>query len=379
MVISFPLMLCSLALLAFNLPAAELPRVHSLAAAALGAQPVTLTAVANPRSPGGPHDFSSEGDYWWPDPKHPDGPYIRRDGETNPANFVGHRRLLFAFARDVGALTAAYDLTHEERFAQGAVAQLRAWFVDPATRMNPNLQYAQSIQGVCTGRGTGLIDTVHLAEVALGVRALHGSPALDAATEAAVKGWFRDYLHWLQTHPYGIEESKAANNHGTCWVLQASAFARLLDDQVTLADCRRRFKEVLLPQQMAADGSFPLELARTKPYGYSIFNLDVMCGIAVLLSTPDQDLMRFSLADGRSLVRGVDFLAPFLADKGKWPRPPDVLHWADWPVRQPALLFGARAADRPDWLALWQSLPADPAEEEVRRNFPIRFPTLWHP
>jgi hypothetical protein len=245
--------------------------------------------------------------------------------------------------------------------------------------MNPNLQYAQSIKGVCTGRAVGVIDTVHLAEVALGARALHGSPSFDPTTEAAVKTWFRDYLHWLQTHPYGIEESKADNNHGTCWVLQAAAFARLLDDQTTLADCRRRFKEMLLPGQMAPDGSFPRELARTKPYGYSIFNLDVMTALAVLLSTPEENLMQFKLADSRSLVRGVEFLAPFLADKSKWTRPPDVLHWNEWPVRQPALLFGATADDRADWLALWKTLPADPSVEEVRRNFPIRFPTLWHP
>ena len=372
-------MLLTVALLSFNLSAHELPRVRPLAEAALGTQPVSITAVANPRSPGGPHDFSSEGDYWWPDPAHPDGPYIRRDGESNPGNFVAHRRLMFAFARDVGALAAAYDLTHEERFAEAAVRQLRVWFVEPATRMNPDLQYAQAIKGVCTGRATGLIDTVHLAEVALGVRALHGSAALDAGTEAAVKAWFRDYLHWLQTHPYGIEEGNADNNHGTCWALQATAFARLLGDERTLADCRRRFKEVILPGQMAADGSFPRELARTKAYGYSIFNLDVMAALAVLLSTPEEDLMTYKLADGRSLVRGVEFLEPFLADKSKWRRPPDVLHWQQWPVRQPALLFGAVAAGREDWLELWRNLPSDPAVEEVRRNFPIRFPTLWHP
>ena len=372
-------MLLTLALLTFNLPAHELPRVVPLAEAALGDQPVSITAVANPRSPGGPHDFSSEGDYWWPDPKNPDGPYIRRDGETNPANFVAHRRLMFAFARDVGALAAAYDLTHDERFAEGAVSQLRVWFVDPVTRMNPNLQYAQAIKGVSTGRGAGLIDTVHLAEVALGIRTLHGSHAFDAATETAVKGWFRDYLHWLQTHPYGIEEGNAQNNHGTCWALQAAAFARLLEDQATLADCRRRFKEVILPKQMAADGSFPLELAGTKPYGYSIFNLDVMTALAVILSTSDEDLMKFQLADGRSMVRGVEYLAPFLADKSKWKPPPDVLHWKDWPVRQSALLFGAVASGREDWLELWKKLPSDPADEEVRRNLPVRFPTLWHP
>ncbi|MBA4137931.1 MAG: alginate lyase [Opitutus sp.] len=367
------------ALLSFNLVTHEKPRVLPLAEAALGVQPVSITAVRNPRSAGDAHDFSSEGDYWWPDPKNPDGPYVRRDGETNPHNFLGHRRLMLAFARDFGALAAAYDLTRDERFAAAAVEHLRVWFVDPATRMNPNLQYAQSIRGVATGRGIGIIDTVHLAEVALGVRALHGAKPLDDATEAAVKNWFRDYLRWLQTHPYGLDERKAENNHGTCWFLQAAAFALLVDAQATLADARRQFKEVLLPNQMATDGSFPRELARTKPYGYAIFNLDVMCALAVVLSTPEDDLLKFTLADGRGLIRGVEFLAPFLADKSKWSRPPDVLYWDEWPVRQPALLWGALAAQRDDWLELWQRLPADPVVEEVRRNFPVRFPTLWRP
>ena len=155
----------------FDLRALEQPRVVHIAEAFVSAPPHAITSAVNPRSPGGPHDFSSEGDYWWPNPKNPDGPYIRRDGETNPANFTAHRRLLMEFARSVGALAAAYDLTGEERYAQAAVRQLHVWFVDPDTRMNPNLQYAQSIKGVATGRGIGVIDTVHLAEVALAVEA----------------------------------------------------------------------------------------------------------------------------------------------------------------------------------------------------------------
>lgn len=372
-------MLCLIAVLSFQLPAYELPRVGQQAEEALRTKPLALTAEVNPRSPGGPHDFSSEGDYWWPDPKAPGGPYIRRDGETNPDNFIAHRRLLFSFAREFGALAAAYDLRRDERFAEAAVRRLRIWFVDTETRMNPNLQYAQSIQGVCTGRGTGLIDTVHLAEVALGVRALHGSKALDEQTEAAVKTWFKEYLHWLQTHAYGIDESRAENNHGTCWVLQAAAFALLVGDETTLADCRQRFKGQLLAKQMAPDGSFPRELARTKPYGYSIFNLDVMSGTAVILSTPSENLMSYALPDGRSMLQGVGYLYPFIKDKRLWPSKPDVLHWNEWPVRQPALLFGALAGGSNDWLELWKQLPSDPVGEEVQRNYPIRFPTLWHP
>ncbi len=361
----------------FDLPAFERARVVQLADAALHAEPRTITSVTNPRSPGGPHDFSSEGDYWWPDPKNPGGPYIKRDGMTNPDNFTAHRELLLDFVRDTDALMAAYRITHDERYADAAVKQLDAWFVDSATRMNPNLQYAQAIKGVCTGRGIGIIDTVHLAEVALGIMTLRGSHALTPAREKDLTRWFHNYLLWIRIHPYGIDESNADNNHGTCWVLQAACFARLTGDETVLADCRRRFKEILLPRQMAPDGSFPRELGRTKAYGYSIFNLDVMTALAQVLSTPQENLLTYTSPNGRSLVHGIEFLAPYLADKSKWPKAPDVMYWENWPVRQPALLFGALATGNEDWLKLWERLPPDPTVEEIRRNFPVRQPVLW--
>ena len=367
----------SLTLASFDLSAYERPRILRNADESLLATPKTIVVEHNPRSAGGLHDFSSEGDYWWPDPEHPDGPFIQRDGMTNPENFVAHRQLLLAFVRHFGALTAAYKITGTERYAGAAVQHLHAWFVDPATKMNPNLQYGQAIHGRNTGRSIGVIDTLHLAEVALGVEALRGSKALTKEEDAAVTDWFRNYLHWISTHPYGLEESQAKNNHGTCWTLQAACFARLVGDKAILADCRRRLVEVHLPNQMAPDGSFPDELRRTKPYGYSIFNLDVMTALAEVLSTKDDDLMRFTLPDGRSLIRGVEYLAPFIADKSKWPKKPDVMYWNDWPVRQPFLLFGAIAAGREDWLGLWKKLDADPQVEEIRRNFPIREPVLW--
>jgi hypothetical protein len=367
----------SLTLSGFDLASWERPRILRLAETSLAATPETIVAVRNPRSAGGAHDFSSEGDYWWPDPDNPDGPYIQRDGLTNPDNFVAHRHRLLEFARHCAVLAAAYKVTGDQRHADAAVRHLHAWFVDEESKMNPNLLYAQAIKGRSTGRSIGVIDTLHLAEVALSVEALRGSKALTGDKETAVTAWFRDYLTWIATHPYGVDESNAKNNHGTCWTLQAACFARLVGDEAMLAECRRRLTAVHLPSQMAVDGSFPAELRRTKPYGYSIFNLDVMTALAVVLSRNDDDLMRFTLPDGRSLVKGVEFLAPFMADKTKWPKQPDVMYWENWPVRQPCLLFGAIAAGREDWLALWQRLEADPQVGEVRRNFPIREPVLW--
>src|SRR5579885_3605557 len=225
----------------FDLYAIERPRVIKQADKFLHQKPVTITSSSSPRSAGGKHDYFSEGDYWWPDPKDPNGPYIRRDGMTNPDNFTAHRELLLDFVRDTDALIAAYRVTRDERYAAAAVKQLDAWFVNPETKMYPNLQYAQAVKGVCTGRGTGIIDTVHLAEVAIGVEALRGSKAL-AKDEEGIKDWFRAYLEWIGTHPYGIDESKADNNHGVCWVLQAASFAHLVDDKLVLDDCRHRFR-----------------------------------------------------------------------------------------------------------------------------------------
>jgi hypothetical protein len=361
----------------FDLAGYERPRVVAEAESVLALQPRTIVAITNPRSAGGPHDWSSEADYFWPDPKNPSGPFVNRDGMTNPDNFVAHRQLMLDFVRAFDALAAAYKITGDERYAEAATRHLRAWFVDPATRMNPNLQYSQAIRGLNTGRGIGIIDTVHFAEVARGIEALRASKSLTPADDAAVTAWFREYLHWMRTSAYGADESKRANNHGTCWVLQAAAFAQLVGDQEELSECRMRFEHDLLPNQMAADGSFPLELARTKPYGYSIFDLDVMTALAQLLSRPGENLVTLTLPDGRGMIRGVAFLEPYIADKSKWPKPPDAMYWNDWPVRQPALVFGAMAAGRSDWLETWKKLDPDPKVGEVRRNFPVRQPVLW--
>src|SRR5579885_3468275 len=150
----------------FDLASIERPRVLKAAARYLREEPVTVTATRSPRSAGGKHDYFSEGDYWWPDPKNPDGPYIQRDGMSNPDNFVEHRRAMIRLSLIVPALTAAYKLTGDRRYAAHAAKHLRAWFIDSATRMNRNLQYAQAVHGRFTGRGTGIIDTLHLVEVA---------------------------------------------------------------------------------------------------------------------------------------------------------------------------------------------------------------------
>ena len=356
----------------------ERPRVLAAAERALAAAPLTITAFPAKLSEGGRNDFYSNGDYWWPDPAKADGlPYLRRDGQTNPANFVAHRNALNTFRDHVAALAAAYRLTRDERYAAQAVRFLDVFLLDPATRMNPHLKHAQAIPGRSPGRGIGIIDTLHLIEIPRAVVALRGSRALTADREAGLRRWFDDYHRWMLTSANGQEEANEKNNHAVAFWLQIAVFADFAGDPAALAECRARFTEKFLGTQMAADGGFPLELARTKPYAYSLFQLDNLATLGWVLSDERTDYWRHTRPDGRGLAKGVDFLTPFVADKSTWPRPPDVQAWDGWPARPVFLLFAGLALDRPASLDLWRRLDGDPQDPEVRRNRAITQPVLW--
>jgi hypothetical protein len=206
---------------------------------------------------------------------------------------------------------------------------------------------------------------------------MQGAPGFDKKVLQDTKKWFSDFVEWLTSHQYGKDEMNAQNNHGTCWAMQVASFARLTNDTVLLNFCRSRYKEVFLPKQMADNGSFPLELKRTKPYGYSIFNLDAMAMLCQVLSDKEHDLWNYKTPDGRCIRRGIEYLFPYLADKSKWPFPKDVMYWENWPVAQPSLIFGAMEFQNNQWFGVWKSLDHFPNVEEVIRNLPVRNPVIW--
>jgi hypothetical protein len=360
-----------------ELIAIERQRVVDQADRYLGEQPVTITATRAPRGDGGQHDFYSEGDYWWPDPSDSAKPYIRRDGETNPANFDAHRAAMRRLSVIVPALVAAYEITGDKRYARHAVAHLRAWFLNASTRMNPSMLYAQAIKGVAPGRGIGIIDTIHLVEVVQAALELERLGVLTRDDLVGTKNWFKQYVEWMTTHQYGIEERNNGNNHSAAWALQVAAFSRFAGDSAHLAEMRTFFKETLIPGQMSPDGSFSRELARTKPYGYSLFQLDVMGMLAEVLSTARENMWTFATPDGRGMRRALAFMVPYIADKSTWPKPADVMYHDAWPIRHPSLLFGGLSLREPSYIALWKRLNPDPTIEEVIRNYPIRQPVLW--
>jgi hypothetical protein len=238
--------------------------------------------------------------------------------------------------------------------------------------MNPNLQYAQAIHGRTTGRGTGVIDTIHLVEVARAIPLLAQSGSLPARDFDAAKQWFSEYTAWMTTSKNGAEERDTKNNHATCWLMQVAAFAQLTGNREIAADCANRYKTIIVPGQIEPDGSLPLEMARTKPYGYCLFNLEALATLCQIL-----DLWSFTTPDGRGIAKAIEYMFPYIRDKKGWTKPADVMYFEYWPMRQEALLFGGLAYRRAEYLDVWKKLPADSDVDEVIRNYFIRQPVLW--
>lgn len=325
----------------------------------LGQQPVTITSFKAERSAGGIHDYYSEGSYWWQNPADPSGPYIRRDGQRNPSNFVAHKSVLRNFALKVNALTAAYLITQNEKYAHHAMAHLRAWFVSSTTKMNPSLLYAQAIKGVSTGRGIGIIDTVRLIDVALSVEALIEVGLLQGEDLVGIKKWFNDFGIWLTTHPYGKDEQHNDNNHSTWWGAQVAAYARVADRADLLQISQTQYKEQLAIQ-MVANGSFPEELSRTRPYHYMNYNLRAWTTFALLASTPKENLWQYESKNG-TLEKAIDFALSFIEHPEQWAYQSE-LEKEIHPKRNDYLLFAYWGLKDKKYLSIWKSLERSEAK-----------------
>jgi hypothetical protein len=287
----------------------------------LGAGTFTVTSKEVTPPSGDKHDYMSQAPYFWPDPKSPNGlPYIRRDGERNPEiNKITDHRTLDQMVDAVQTLALAYYFKGDEAYAAKAVQLLRAFFLDERTRMNPNLQYAQFIPGVNTGRGIGLIETRGLTEVMDAIGLLSDSKALTEADRRGLTDWFTKFLNWMLESKNGRDEAAAKNNHGTYYDVQTAAFALFLGKRDLGKNILETAKQKRIALQVEPDGRQPLELVRTEAWSYSVGNLDGLMMLARLGESVGVDLWNFQTADGRGIRRALEYLMPFALDNRKWP------------------------------------------------------------
>jgi hypothetical protein len=350
-------------------------------------QPTPLVSLPCDRSPASAHDYYSE------------APGSDSDTGSGTELFLAHRDALFQLGLAIPALAAGYSLTSEDRYAEQAARHLSAWFMDPATRMNPALNFAQvpapaaprrpnsPAQG---GSYEGLVEALPLAEIAQSIPFLAASPALTDTTLSAVHDWFAAYLKWMTAEESAGPRLPALardshDHHGTSWMMQVCAFATLTAgdstspraENSTLTGLRHRFRTSLLRSQLSPGGMFPHELTSQFAYRDSLFNLDMLATICQLLSSRFDSVWDFELQDGPGMRTAIAFHYPFIADRKLWPYRADRQHFDELPARRPSLLFCARAYQRPEYAGTWKNLPPDPTSADILRTIPLHQPLLW--
>lgn len=268
---------------------------------------------------GDPHDYYSYSPYWWPDPEKPDGlPYIWRDGEINPDRYTSDVSRIEAMAKSVTSLVPAWYFTGEERYAKRAAQQLRAWFLDPATRMNPNLRFGQKRRGHDYNSHAGIIETMRMRWIVDCAILLESYPGWTEKDARSLRHWFGEFSTWLVESPEGREEAMQPNNHGTWYNYQVILFS-LYGEKPELARAHLELMPTRIFGQVFMDGRQPQELIRTRALSYSIYNTRGLISVARLGRHLDVDLFAFRSTEGRCIRLSLDYMTPFILGEEEWP------------------------------------------------------------
>ncbi len=295
-----------------------LSEIESVADSLLSKGPWSITFFPGKAPSGDPHDYYSEGPYWWPDPENPGGPFIRRDGERNPARFIAHKKALNEMYFAVGYLSLAGYLFDDSRYSRRAAELLRVWYLDPQTRMNPNLNYGQAIPNKSPGRGVGIIDTHRWTKLVQFFGLLAKSQSWPEWEQRQLKKWFSDFLQWLNSSRNGLQEKQQGNNHTTWWAAQVAAYARFTGNKLIRQMAYRHAVEYIIPNQIEADGTFPKEEARTRSWSYVQFNLEAFALLCRLAETDGIDIWTAGKDDGGTVQKAIYAMVPFLESPQKW-------------------------------------------------------------
>ncbi len=291
------------------------------------------------------HDYISCGPYWWPDPTKPNAPYIRKDGESNANVLTPDKINLSIMAKGIIRLSMAYFFTDDEKYARKAVENLKIWFIDPETKMNPNLNFGQTIFGRNDGkgRGAGMIETYTFVEMLDGIELLKKSSSFKKTGEVELKKWFSEYLNWMMTSDVGNQEYKAKNNHGVAFDVLATRIALFLDKKDIAQKYITEFPVRRIFAHIEPDGSQPLELARTRALHYSTFNLAHMLDMCCIAKTENVYLFDLKSTDNRSIPKAFDFLSQYTGkEQSQFP----YQQITDWEVAQSYLILQLYRADK---------------------------------
>jgi hypothetical protein len=267
-----------------------------------------------------PHEYYSEAPYYWPNPENPSGPYLREDGHANPTRIVANQTALNTMSDAVFSLGLGSFLLDNPAYGRRAAFLIHTWFIGPKTRMNPDLDYAQSIPGVNNGRGSGVVDGRSLIRAIQGMEFLEQTSFWDPKDQAAVHKWFEDYLHWLLTSRNALDEQRSGNQHASWWAAEVAAVASYLHEAKAQDQAFSFYRDYLV-RQIQPNGSLPHEEVRARSLRSTSLNLEAFSTICRIAQVRGKDnLWTIRTRGGASIAGALDYLLPYLDDPKKWAR-----------------------------------------------------------
>jgi hypothetical protein len=299
------------------------------------------------------HDYYSQAPYWWPDPSNPTGAYVRKDGQVNPDRFLANKNALNSMCDAVFTLGTAAFLLDDARYAQRAARDINTWFVNPKTRMNPNLEFAQVVRGSDTARGEGILDGRVFIRAIQGMEFLAHTGAWDAKDQAAVHKWFEEYLFWLTHSKKGEYEQKSGNNHASWWTAQVAAVATFVQNKPDATLAFDYYRNHVFPAQIRSDGSAPREEVRTRSLSYSAFNLEAYTIICRIAQVNGEDLWSVQGRKGATIATIIEYLRPYLQDPKRWSKE-QIIEFQNNGLY--SLAFAGMGLKNPQYVALYRKL-----------------------
>ncbi len=316
---------------------------------------------------GDKHDFFSIGRYFWPNAQTADGlPWVRRDGDVNPTGFseLYDKQASDDMFSAVAILGQGYFFHGEEAMVARAAEYVTKWFVDPATRMHPNLNFAEGVPGKAFGRAQGIMAFSKMVDLLDALALVQDSPSWTPEVASGLRAWISEFYVWLGTHPNALREGEARNNHGTYFDAQQAALALYLGKQDEARAIVEAAKERRIATPIEPTGLQPFEVERANSWFYSTFNLRGLMDLAAIGERVGVDLWRYETADGRGIRKALDLLVAVVQGTEPWPYAGEVEEGRIYEL----LLRASKAYGEPRYAQIAEALPAvDESEERSRR------------
>ncbi|MGJ8694464.1 MAG: alginate lyase family protein [Thalassotalea sp.] len=268
------------------------------------------------------HDYLTYAPYRWPDPAKPDGlPWIARDGIINPVargadtDFI--RKAEFFHA--VEKLSWSYYFSNNRQYAEKAIELIKVWYLNPETKVNPNINFGQGVPGITDGRKAGVHEWGDQSHIITALQIFEARGVLPITVKTGMYTWLNEYLTWLTTNPMAIDAGFTRQNHANHYSFQVIGLMLYLGKNEQAKALIEEAKQTRIADQILPNGAQPREMGRTKSVHYATLNLWSMTEIALMGQKVGIDLWDYKTNDGRSLQQAYRYLAPYVLSPETWP------------------------------------------------------------